>query len=100
MTGYEMIKKHRADELETSIRELERLADTHAGSSHYLLHEAYKLGIKFAIRKIEGTEALMIKAHKEVPYANPTEAEREHGNMMRILATLKYSLITRYEGKP
>ena len=98
MNGYEMMKKHRADELETSIRELERLADAHAGSSHYLSQEAYKMGIKFAIRQIEGTEMLMIKAHKELPYANPTEAE--HGNMMRMLATLKHGLITRYEGKP
>ena len=100
MNGYEMMKKHRADELETSIRELERLADAHAGSSHYLSQEAYKMGIKFAIRQIEATEMLMIKAHKELPYANPKEAEREHGNMMRMLATLKHGLITRYESKP
>ena len=58
------------------------------------------LGLKFAIQEIEGTEALMIKAHSELPYSNPKEAEREHGNLMRVLAVMKSRLQSRYEWKP
>lgn len=100
MTGYERMKKHRQMDLEQSIDELERLADRCKDKSHYLSQEAYKLGIKFAIRQIESTEMLFIKAHKELPYANPKEAEREHNNQMNTLAMLKKCLIDRYEGKP
>jgi len=100
MTGYERMKKHREMKLEQSIKELERLADAHKESSHYLSEEAFKLGLKFAIRQIEGTERLFIKAHKELPYANPKEAEREHKNQMNTLATLKHCLEKRYRGEP
>lgn len=100
MSLYEQIKKHRERELEQSIRELERLAENHGGSTHYLTNEAYKSGIRFAIREIEGTEMLYQKAHKELPYANKEEAEREHKNQMNTLATIKAALIRRYEGKP
>ena len=100
MTGYERMKKHREQDLEHSTRELERLADAHKGSSHYLSQEAYKLGLKYAIRQIEGTEMLLMKALKEIPYANPKEAERENQNQMNILGNLKACLIRRYEGKP
>ena len=99
MTGYEMIKKHREDALEQSVKELERLAEAHKDAVHYLSQEAYKMGIKFAIREIEGTEMLMLKAHKELPYSNPKEAEREHGNTMRLLATIKNGLMARLAGK-
>ena len=100
MTGYEEMKKHRAMKLEHSIKELEWLADAHKGSSHYLSKEAFKLGLKFAIREIEGIELLYIKAHKELPYADPVDAEREHKNQMNTLATIKACLIRRYEAKP
>ena len=99
MTGYEMIKKHKEQALEQSVKELEILAEANKDRVHYLSQEAYKLGIKFAIREIEGTEMLMIKAHSELPYANPKDAEREHGNTMRLLATMKHALMARYEGK-
>lgn len=98
-TGYEMMKRIYSEKLENSIKELERLADAHKDTSHFLSQEAYKLGIKFAIESIEGTEALMIKAHSELPYSNPKEADREHKNTMNLLGTLKYSLSKRYEGK-
>ncbi len=100
MTGYEMMKKHRADDLEQSIKELERLADNNSHRVHFLSQEAYKMGIKYAIRQIEATEMLMTKAHKELPYANPKEAQREHDNLMRMLGTMKYGLENRFEGKP
>lgn len=99
-TGYELMKQHREMDLEQSLLELERLADAHKGSSHYLSQEAYKLGLKWAIRQIEGTEMLYIKAHKELPYSNPKEAEREHKNQMNTLATLKHCLEKRYRGEP
>lgn len=99
-TGYEMMKRIRAERLEQSIRELENLADKHKGSSHYLSEESFKLGLKFAIREIEGTELLSIKAHNELPYSNPKEAKREHDNQMNTLAVLKRTLVKRYEGKP
>lgn len=98
--GYKEMMKHREMDLEQSIVELERLADAHKGSSHYLSQEAYKFGLKFAIRQIEGTEMLYIKAHKELSYSNPKEAEREHKNQMNTLAMLKKILVDRYEGKP
>ena len=100
MTGYEMMKKSRQDALEQSILELELLTEANKQSVHYVSQESYKLGLKFAIRQIEGTEALFIKAHKELPYANPKEADREHRNQMNTLAMLKKCLVNRYEGKP
>lgn len=100
LTGYERMKKHREADLEYSTRELERLADNNKDRSHFLSQEAYKLGLKYAIRRIEETEMLFIKAYKELPYANPKEAEREHKNQMNTLEGLKRCLIKRYEGKP
>ena len=99
LTGYEMMKKHRSDKLELSIKELEWLADENKDRVHYLSEQAFRLGLKFAIREIEGTERLLIKAMNTVPYANPKEAEREHKNQMNTLAVLKSILIKRYEGR-
>jgi lactam utilization protein B len=99
-TYYKQIKKHRKDDLEQSILYLERLANANKDRVHYLSQEAYKLGIMYAIRQIEGTELLHIKAHKELPYSNPKEAEREHKNLVSTLAVLKSILTKRYEGKP
>lgn len=99
-TGYEMMKRIRAEKLETSICELERLAEAHKDTAHFLSEESFKLGLQFAIREIEGTEMLMIKAHTELPYSNPKEAEREHKNLMNILGGIKYRLKKRYEGQP
>jgi len=99
-TIYEQMKQHREAVLETSVKELERLADANKDRVHYLSEEAFKLGIKFAIREIEGIEMLHIKAFKELPFADPKEAEREHKNQMNTLATLKHSLIRRYKGEP
>jgi len=99
-TGYEIIKKHRAMRLEQSQKELEALADLHGGSSHYLSQEAFKMGLKYAIRNIEETELLFIKAHKELPYSDPEGATREHNNLMNVLGNLKNTLIRRYEEKP
>ena len=99
-TGYERMKRIRYEKLESSIRELEQLADQHAGKSHYLSQEAFKHGLMFAIRAIEDTEALHIKAMAEVPYANPKEAEREHKNQMNTLAVIKSRLINRHRGCP
>lgn len=100
MTLHEQIKKHRADTLETSVRELERLADSNEDRAHYLAEEAFKLGLKFALRAIEGSEMLHCKMMKEIKFSNPTEAEREHKNLMNTLASIKQSLINRYAGKP
>jgi hypothetical protein len=99
MSCYDEMKKHREMELESSIRELERLADAYKDRAHYLSVEAFKMGLKYAIRQIEGTEMLYVKAHKEIPYSKPKEAEREHKNQMNTLACLKHCLIRRYEGK-
>lgn len=100
LTGYEQMKLHRKRELEQSMLELERLANAHQGESHYLSQEAFKLGLKFAIRQIEGTEMIHQKAFNELPFSNPKEAEREHKNQMNTLAVLKKRLIDRYEEKP
>jgi hypothetical protein len=100
MSSYEQMKQHRKSELENSIKMLERLAEANQQRVHFLSQESYKLGLKFAIREIEGTEMLFIKAHRERPYANPIEAEREHKNLMNVLMMLKKSLIDRYEGRP
>ena len=98
--GYELIKKQRAIRLERSQKQLELLANLHGGSSHYLSQEAFKMGLKYAIRNIEETELLFIKAHKELPYANTEAANREHKNLMNVLGNLKNNLIRRHEEKP
>lgn len=98
MTGYERMKKYRQQDFDHHIVELERLVEDHKGI--FLSRESYKLGLMFAIRQIEGTEMLHIKAHKELRYSNPQEAEREHRNQMNTLMMLKKSLTDRYEGKP
>lgn len=98
-TGYEQMKRHQRQTAEHELFQLETLANQNGHRTHYLSQEAYKLGIKFAIRSIEGTEMLMIKAHKELPYADPVSAEREHQNTMRLLATMKAGLVRRYENK-
>ena len=36
---------------------------------------------------------LLEKAHKTTPYSNPKEAEREHGNEMRLLQVIKQKII-------
>lgn len=100
MSMYEEMKKRRQMDLEHSIKELEYLADTHKDHVHFLSQECYKKGVLFAIREIEGTERLLTKAHKELPYANPEEAEREYNNQMNVLKVLKGSLINRHKGKP
>jgi hypothetical protein len=100
MTGYERMKRSREKSLQDSILALERLADEHKDSSHFLSQESYKLGLKFAINEIEGTEQLFIKAHQKLKYSDPVEAEREHKNQMNTLATLKYRLRARYKGEP
>lgn len=82
------------------MRELEKLTYENQNRTHWLYQECYKLGVKFAIQEIEGWETLLEKAHKELPYSNPKEADREHGNKMRLLATIRSKLIARYEGKP
>lgn len=100
MTIYEAVKLNRVMRLDQSIRELEALADLHGGSSHYLSEQSFKLGLKYAIRNIEETELLHIKAMKELPFSNPKEAQREHENLMNVLAVLKRTLVNRYEAKP
>jgi len=100
MTGYEQMKKLREETLNQSIIELEHLADQNKECSHYLSEEAFKMGLKFAIREIEGTEMLFLKMMKEIKFKDPIEAEREHMNQMNTLAVLKAKLIRRYEGKP
>lgn len=100
MTFSDAVRRNRQIRLEQSIRELEALADLHSGSSHYLSEQAFKLGLKYAIRNIEETELLHIKAMKELPFSNPKEAQREHENLMNVLAVLKRTLVNRYEAKP
>ena len=100
MSGYEIMKRRREAKLESSVRELESLADSIVGRNHFLSEESFKLGLKFAISEIEATERLHIKAFSELPFANPKDAEREHKNMINVLAVLKSILLKRYEGKP
>lgn len=98
--SYAELKKHREMALEQSILELEILADNYKHISHFLSNESFKLGLAFAIRKIEETEFLFTKAHKELPYSNPKEAEREHKNQMNTLSNLKYTLAKRFRNEP
>lgn len=37
---------------------------------------------------------------EELPFSNPKEAQREHENLMNVLAVLKRTLVNRYEAKP
>jgi hypothetical protein len=56
------------------------------------VRQVHALAITDAIREIEGWEMLLIKARKEVPYTDEKEADREHGNQMNLLATIKSKL--------
>jgi hypothetical protein len=99
LSSYEECKKHREMELEYSINQLNSIAKAYRDRADHVAIEAFKLGLKFGIRKIEETELLLIKAQEELTYTNPKEAEREHRNQMNTLACLKHILVKRYEGR-
>lgn len=99
-TGYDRVKRLRQESFNSHVSELEKLADENKDRIHYLSQEAYKCGIAFAVKEIEGWESLLIKAHEGCPYSNPKEADREHRNQMNLLATIKSKLVARFQGKP
>lgn len=94
------MKKSREEKLIKSFTELEAIAVALSDRPLEMADVAFKLGLKFAIREIEGTEALFIKALEVVPYSDPKEAAREHYNLMNVLGTMKYTLLRRIEGRP
>lgn len=44
------------------------------------------------IKEIDATVALFKKAHAEIPYSNPKEAQREHDNLMNVLNLMRHKL--------
>lgn len=61
---------------------------------HWLIARVKRLteALEKCPKEIEGWENLLIKAHKDCPYANPKEAEREHQNKMNLLGVIKSKL--------
>lgn len=47
--------------------------------------EGFQDGLKSAIKEVQGWRDLQILSHKNCPYADPTNAQREHENTLRLL---------------
>ena len=91
-TGYDRMKRLEFESKRDTLKKLQRLSENYYNDPDHIGREAYLLAMQLAIDEIDGWEKLMTKAHAVTPYANPKEAEREHGNTMRLLAVIKSKL--------
>ena len=95
MTGYERMKYHENFNREADELFLKNIAENYYNDPMHIARRSFNEAINIAVKEIERWEALQIKVMAEVPFANPTEAGREHKNTMNLLAVIKSKLIKR-----
>lgn len=93
MTIKERMEKNHSEYKEAIKHRIELICENFYNDPAHIATESHALAIGDAIREIEGWEILQIKARNEIPYANPIEADREHKNVMNLLAVIKSKLI-------
>lgn len=98
-TGYEKMKRLTAEKQAANLRQLENLATNYYNDPMYIATEAFRKGLHEAVLEIEGWERLQTKAFNELPFANPSEAEREHKNTMNLLAVIKSKISKKIAGE-
>lgn len=91
-TGYERMKRLTEESRQVWIKHMINLAENYHNDPGHIAKCAFNNGLECAIKEIVGWEKLQEKAFKELPFSNPKEAEREHGNTMRLLAVIKSKL--------
>ena len=91
-TGYERMKRLTEESKQVWQKHLKGLAENYHNDPDHIAKCAFNNGLACAIKEVEGWENLERKIFAELPFANPKEAEREHGNTMRLLAVIKSKL--------